>query len=155
MKNSRGVVLSIVVIMMLMMTMIAGYALVIAYHQNKILSASSGGRIMSYYRSQAGMVDALWRVQNNYTINMTPAGNFTDPNYDPDPYGLDIDQDPPAIIALGVNAIVNPNVVWDANIDPRIDVVVNISTQDQVANSPTRGLRAIQSTGNDALVNAP
>lgn len=107
--DERGVVMTIVVISLLMMTMIAGFAALLAYNQNRLLGAITGRRILSYYRSQAGIVDAIWRIRNNYVTGLTPGGvgsDFTSPGFDPAPYGLDIDVNPPQMYSNVNNAAV-------------------------------------------------
>ena len=105
--DERGVVITIVVISLLMMTMIAGFAALLAYNQNRLLGAITGRRILSYYRSQAGVVDAIWRIRSNFTTGLSAVAgtvNFNDPTFDPAIYGLDIDVNPPQIKNLGVPA---------------------------------------------------
>ena len=147
-KSSRGVVLSVVVISMLMTTLIAGYALVISYEINAVLVGATGKRIVSYYRAQAGTVDALWRIKNDYAniSGFQPPGTFTNPNYDPYPYCLDIDTNPPTIVAVAAGA--NPDCTPGQNFcsnNPNWKVCVDIGIDGG------NGLRNIEVTGRDTL----
>ena len=136
-SEEKGVVLSVVVIALLMMTAIGYAAALLAFNQNKVFSATSGKRILSYYRAQDGMIDAFWRIRNNITTGMTtktpgatppsPSNNFLDPLWEPNSYGLDIDPDTPVVTTVN---------------DPVTDVTVTIGAM-------VNGTRSVKASGKD------
>ena len=131
--DDRGVILGVVVISLMMMTMLAQLSALLVYNQNRVLKMTSGQRILSYYRSQAGTVDAAWRIRKNIITNLSAqAGtlNFGDSTFDPAPYGLDIDANPPQVVAVD---------------SAQSDVTVNIGAMG------ANGLRSISSKGKESF----
>ena len=85
-NNSRGMALVVVMVVIIMLTIIAGFVANLGYNQRRLLDVASGHRIRVYYRAQAGVVDALWRIRVNYLTNFTVPGNTA-------AYSLDVDSD--------------------------------------------------------------
>ncbi len=99
--------MTLVVIVLVILTLLAGYIVNLGYNRKRVVDAASGTRAKIYFRAQAGIHDATARIRMNYTGAQsdpglpgpeapTPAltplgGNFLDPNYDPDPYLIDVD----------------------------------------------------------------
>lgn len=92
-KSESGAALTIAIITLVALTGVAGYAMTQAYHQKKLVDTTSGKRIIAYYRAQAGVVHACWRIRTNYTTGLSPAGSFLTDAYDPNPYSIDVDGD--------------------------------------------------------------
>ena len=84
--------MTIVIIIIIIMAMLALYVTTLGYNQKKLADSAGGRRAKIYYKAQAGVIDANWRIRTNYTAGL-PVGNFrTDPNYSPT-YSVDIDGD--------------------------------------------------------------
>ncbi len=69
--NEKGMALTIVMVTLILLSLIAGYALNLSYNQHKLFGDSSGKRIKIYYMAQAGAVDAEWRIRTNFGANFT------------------------------------------------------------------------------------
>lgn len=83
-NDSKGVALVLVIIAVMMLTGIGGFAANLAYNQRLFQNSSGGNRIRNYYRAQAGIVDACWRIRTNTGANFTiPATTLA--------YSLDVD----------------------------------------------------------------
>lgn len=91
--NTRGVALTVVAIVILMVGLLAGYVTQLGFNQRKLSDAASGKRAKIYYRAQAGAVEAMWRIRANYTTGLDTVGSFTTDAYNPGPYSIDIDGD--------------------------------------------------------------
>lgn len=99
-SDQRGFAMGVVMVTMLIMMLIAGYVANINTSQRRLITATSGKRIASYYRAQAGIVHAFWRVRSNHTSAdisgrfsaCAAAGNFGTPAFVCD-YTLDVDGD--------------------------------------------------------------
>ena len=107
-RNEKGS-LTVVLMYTLFVTMLAGFALTLALNQKRLTDAAAGRRMVAYYRARAGVIDAFWLIRTNpmngsqkTVINAgaivlistrTPSGaqNFSNPDWDPDPYYLDLD----------------------------------------------------------------
>ena len=92
-NSEQGAALTVAIMAVIMLTAVAGYSLTLAYHQKKLMDTVSGKRIIAYYRAQAGVVNAYWRIRTNYTTGLSPAGSFATDSYNPDPYSIDVDGD--------------------------------------------------------------
>ncbi len=92
-QKNEGAALIIVILIIIMLTLIGGFMLNLGYNQRRLLASSSARHIRNYYAAQAGVVDANSRIRTNYTAGLTPAGDFTDPAYDPQPYMIDLNGD--------------------------------------------------------------
>ena len=90
-QNDKGVALALVVVVMIMLGLIATYATQLGYNQRRLTESMGGKRAKIYYRAQAGVVNAQWRIRTDYTAGLAPAGNFTTDAYDPGAYQLDVD----------------------------------------------------------------
>ena len=85
--SQRGVALTLAIIVIVMIAILTAWTLRLAYNYQVLTSDSALKRTRAYYRAQAGIVDANWRIRNNI------GGDFTDPKYNPPAYPLDIDDD--------------------------------------------------------------
>ena len=85
-NDTRGVALVIVIIVVVMLTLIGSFVASLGYNQRKLLETMSGQRAKIYYRAQAGLVDANWRIRTNYLTDFTVAGNTA-------AYSIDVDRD--------------------------------------------------------------
>jgi len=88
-KSDKGAILTVVIMVIVLLTLLAGYTLNFAYNQKRLTDRSSGAHLKAYYRAQAGVVDAQWRLRTD------PGGLFAanGPAYNPPAYSLDIDGD--------------------------------------------------------------
>ncbi len=105
--NKSGIALTVVIIVLAILAMMAGYILNLGYNRRRVVDAASGTRAKIYYRAQAGVYDATFRIRRDYTgaqqpavpiagpealtPALTPVGTFTNPAYNPDPYNIDTD----------------------------------------------------------------
>ena len=136
-KKEGGFVLTAAIMFIVMLALLAGFVLNAGY--NKRILANNVGitRTRAYYRAQAGVVDAAARIRLDYTTGLT-SGSFTNPAYNPAPYYLDLDANPPTLSAAPFTGY---------------DVTVDISAVDRDNNgnpvSPLTGRRIIEVTGKD------
>lgn len=91
--NERGLALTIVIIVIIMLVIISAFSANVGFNQKKLIDGASGRRAKIYYKAQAGVMNATWRIQNDYTVGLAPAGTFTTAAYNPGPYMLDVDTD--------------------------------------------------------------
>ena len=73
----------------------------LGYNQKKLSDAAGGRRAKIYYRAQAGVVEANWRIRENI------GGNFTTPAYDPAPYSIDVDGDTVNDCTIDIGPVTN------------------------------------------------
>lgn len=127
MKKNRGVALLVVIVMISILSLLAGYMLTLTYNQRKLGLGISGNNLKAYYRAQAGVVDAQWRLRSQYTGDIGgggfPATAFT--------YDIDLDSN-----TVHIENAANPTTAND-------DVRVTIAAADG------NGLRQITATGFD------
>ena len=90
--NDKGVALTVVIVIIIILALLAGLVTTLGYNQKKLGDAAGGRRAKIYYRAKAGVVEAGWRIKNNFTQNLT-AGSFLNDAYDPAPYTIDVDED--------------------------------------------------------------
>ena len=90
--DSKGVALTVVVVVLVMMALLSAYVSTLGFHQRKITDAASGGRTKIFYRAKAGVVDATWRIRVNYFQGQIPPNTFLNANWDPPVYNLDVDR---------------------------------------------------------------
>ena len=146
-KNKDGFVLTVAIIFIIMLALLAVF--VLNAGANKRIMADNVGatRARAYYRAQAGVVDAQARIRMNYTTGLvadtahgSTGTSFTDNNYNPTPYHLDLSTNPPTLSTAAV-------------IPAGYDVTVDISAVDKdnagTAVNPLTGRRIIESTGQD------
>ena len=105
-NDSKGVALVIVIMVIIMLTLLGGFAANLAYNQRRLLDIASGRHIRNYYAAQAGVVDASWRIRTNYTgaTSCTPGGlggDFTNVNYSPT-YLCDLNNDGVMIASITI-----------------------------------------------------
>ena len=93
--NERGVALIVVVVVVLMLTAIAGYMMQLGFNQRKLTQIAGGQRAKTYFRAQAAIVEANWRIRTDYTAGLAPGGvapfNFANDLYDPGSKDIDVD----------------------------------------------------------------
>lgn len=108
--NDKGVVLVIAIVVIVLLALLAGYATQLGYNQRRLSDAGGGRRAKIYYRAQAGVVDANFRIRTNYTAGLTPviAGGFLVDTYDPNPYPLDVDGDGTMDCQVDIGPVTNP-----------------------------------------------
>ena len=82
-KQSKGLALTLVILIILMVTFVGGAAMSLGYNQRLLVKKAVGSRTRAYYYAKAGIVDAFELLRKD------PGGKFTDPKFDPDPYTLD------------------------------------------------------------------
>ena len=104
-KGQGGFALTMVIVLITVLLSLSAAALGVSYNFKQIADASSGARIESHYRAQAGITDAQWRIRTN-TLNdivglVPPAGGFGDRDFTVS-YYLDIDANPPAASVPGI-----------------------------------------------------
>ncbi len=85
--NDKGVALSLVVIIVIILGLLATFVTMLGYNQKKLSDAAGGRRAKIYYRAQAGVTEAGWRIRENI------GGSFTTDTYDPAAYSIDVDGD--------------------------------------------------------------
>ena len=76
-QNQKGVALLVAVIIIMMVLSVAAAVLAMAYNVARVTYNSSAGRTLAYYRSQAGIVDAIWRIRNNMSADISGGTNGT------------------------------------------------------------------------------
>ena len=89
-RDRRGVALTVVLVVAVLLTLISGFVLMLGYNKRR-LTLTGGRKAQIYFHAKAGMVDAMWRIRTNYTNGLAPAGSFTTPAYNPNAYSLDTD----------------------------------------------------------------
>lgn len=105
--GQRGIAMTMVMVIVVMMALIAGYVTQLGYNQRKLVDAASGRRAKIYYRAQAGLVDANARIRTNYTTGLSPAGSFAVDTYNPAPYNIDVDGDGTQDTTIDIDAVVS------------------------------------------------
>ena len=152
--GSQGFILPFVLVVMIMLSGAALYVLSAAANQKVMTNQIAQSHMTSFYNAQAGIVDASWRIRNNYvnalmpdTTNPDPSQRSTGTSFDgsinplnngfnPLPYYLDLSVTPPAPA--------NPSGFYATEPTPwscKVDIgPVNAAT----------GVRSIEVTGNDA-----
>lgn len=105
--NPKGVALTLVIVIMIMLGLIAGVVTSLGISQKKLMDAASGRRAKIYYRAQGGVINADWRIRTDYTTGLSPAGTFTNDAYDPGPYSLDVDGDGTNDTTVDIGAVTN------------------------------------------------
>ncbi len=124
-EGERGIVLTVVIIVTIMMMTLAVAILGLAVNQTKLANGLVSSNVRAQYRAEAGLVDARWRMRANFTTDIG-GGDFTSAVFDPPAYYIDIDT----------------NTVHTAKTDAD-DVEVNISAVG--ADQP--GVRTVDSLG--------
>ena len=110
-RNERGLALAAAIAIIMILVLLAGYVTQLSYNQKKLSASGSGQRVRNYYRAQAGVVDAGWRIRANYTVGLPNGGtapfNFTNDGYNPGPYNLDVDGDGAVDCTVDIGAVTN------------------------------------------------
>ena len=88
-RDEKGMALTIVIVITLIIVLLAGYILNLSYNKTRLVNTVGVKRTRTYYRAQAGVVDAFWRIRVNKPAE--GAGSFKDPAFAPPPYFIDID----------------------------------------------------------------
>ena len=96
--KSRGLALSVVILIALMVMTIAGAALSLGYNLRLLAKKSVSGRTAAFYYAKAGMVDAFELIRKDAT------GEFADPAFNPPAYEIDVNGDGTADAAVDISA---------------------------------------------------
>ena len=105
--NNKGLALTIVMIVIIMLAIISAFSTNLGFNQKKMIDANSGRRAKIYFKAQAGVVDANWRIRTDYTVGLAPAGSFTTDAYNPGPYLLDVDQNGTNDVSVDIGPVNN------------------------------------------------
>lgn len=91
-RSENGAALTIAVIFGTLIALIAGFVLNLSYNQTRQIEAVGPTRTANFYKAQAGLVDANWRIRNDVMPPGT-TGSFktTTTPADPAPYCIDIE----------------------------------------------------------------
>ena len=108
--------MTVVVVALIILTIMAAFALNFGYNRKKVVDNYSRGRTVRLYRAEGGFVDARARIRIDFTSSFyapgknpcTPDGSFTDDNYDPLPYLLDVDGDGVKDTRVDIGPVTNP-----------------------------------------------
>ena len=106
------------------------YITTMAYQQTKLVDDVGVKHTQNYYRAQAGLVDAFWRIRTNRTLDGW-TGNFNDPNFSVE-YYMDINTNSVSAAKAGAS-----------------NIKVTIGPKNQTVGSPQFGLRPVTATGID------
>ncbi|MCG3176029.1 MAG: hypothetical protein MOGMAGMI_00967 [Candidatus Omnitrophica bacterium] len=96
--GERGIALTITIILIIASALLAAAALSVGYQYRRLREGVGALHTQAYYRAQAGVVDARWRIRNNIGANYLLAGT------DPAPYQLDIDGDAVMDVTVDIGA---------------------------------------------------
>ncbi len=92
--NQKGVALLVAIMFATLLALVAGYALKFSYNQTRQVDAVGIKRTGVYFRAQAGVVDAMWRIRTDTIPPGSVSGShFTTQAFDPPAYYIDIDSD--------------------------------------------------------------
>ncbi len=104
-SDESGFILALTITVILILTAAAILVLSLGANQKQLADQISGKRMVAYYRSQAGLVDAQWRIKaNSLTLDVggpltgvisagasSTAEDFTNDDWDPDKYYINLD----------------------------------------------------------------
>jgi hypothetical protein len=94
-RGNGGFAMVFVMVVITILAMFAVWVTIQGYNQRKLLDVTSGQRAKLYYRAQAGVVEAAWRIRDNYTSGIggvIPPGGFpANDTWNPPPYSIDVD----------------------------------------------------------------
>ena len=90
MNRERGVALTVVMVFTVILALLAATLLNLSYNKTKLVDSVGVKRAQTYYRAQAGVVDAFWRIRVNKPA--LSVGSFNNPAFEPPPYFIDIDK---------------------------------------------------------------
>ena len=121
-QNSKGVALTVVVIVLIMVALLTGYVASLGYNQRRVTDAASGRRAKIFYRAKAGAVDAAWRIRVNYFPTQIPPNSFLTDAWDPPAYTLDVDGDGTADTSVDIGPVTNPATRQRAVLSTGLDV---------------------------------
>lgn len=101
--RQEGMILTVVVIVLTMITLLGGFVLNLAYNQYRLSGELGIKRAVAQARARAGIVDAQWRIRTD------PDGLFTanGPTYDPAAYTLDTDADGTDDVTVDITAVID------------------------------------------------
>ncbi len=131
-SNNRGAVLFATFLFCLLITGVMLYLMNSSYQRSRLIQTMGEIRTRNYYRAQAGLVDAFWRLRGNRNLaGVAGAGGF-DNAATTLTYFIDMDSD--AISAAQT---------------PACDIRVNIAARNTTAGNPQFGLRRVTASGLD------
>lgn len=89
-------ILSFVIIVLIILMLLGFYVTNLAYNYSRTMGIFQSDRGAAYQHSQAGIVDATERIRKNLAADIGGGPNgFNDPTFNPAPYHLDLDANPP------------------------------------------------------------
>ena len=113
-QNDKGMALTVAIIIIILLGLLAGYMTQMGYNQRRLADTAGGRRAKAYYRAQAGLVDANWRIRTNYTGTTTytgsalnPPGSFAVDAYNPNAYQMDLDGDGSNDVDVDIGPVTN------------------------------------------------
>ena len=130
-RHQRGAMLFVALLFCVMISSLMVYLLSLAYQRTRLVDMVGIKRTRNYYRAQAGIVDAFWRLRTNHAPPGYVGTVFNDPTSTVQ-YYLDIE-------AGTVTAAVAASSTTK----------VSIGAKNQTAGSPLFGLRPVTATGID------
>ncbi len=91
-NNSHGMALTMVLVVTTCLLIVSGAALQMSADFNRAQKEVTIDSIRKYYLARGGIVDAQYRITNNMISGITEQFDmdFSDPEFDPDPYLLDL-----------------------------------------------------------------
>src|SRR5690348_3628790 len=90
-EKDNGIAMTVVLVFAMIALTLVGYVLTLSYQQTKLVNAVGIKRSKAFYRAQAGIVDAFWRIRADKAPPGS-AGSFATASYAPT-YYIDIDTD--------------------------------------------------------------
>ena len=102
-RREQGMVMTVVIILIMIITLLTGYVLTVAYNHRRLAGSVGGARMRAAAFAQAGVVDAQWRIRTD------PGGFFAagGPAYDPAPYNIDVDGDGNNDVSVDISAVID------------------------------------------------
>lgn len=126
--GETGAVLFVVLLFSLVMASVMVYITRMVYQRTRLVDAVGIKRTKTYFRAQAGLVDAFWRIRTNHAVPGA-TGNFNDPNFSAE-YYIDIDS----------GVVTSTRTATSA-------VKVTIGPKNQTVGNPQYGLRPVSAVG--------
>jgi Tfp pilus assembly protein PilX len=98
--------MTIVIIVIIVLGLLAAYVTQLGYNQSRLSSTSGARRAKMLYLAKAGVVEASWRIRENYTVGLTP-GSFLVDGYDPAAYSIDVNGDGTNDCSINIGPVTN------------------------------------------------
>ncbi len=107
-KGQKGAALIFVVVILILLTLLAGYVLSLAYNKKKLDDRIAARHTKAYYLAQAGVVDAEWRIRKNI------GGLFTNPTDPATPYHYLLNINTGLIVGVVADSVVDVTITYDS-----------------------------------------